>query len=366
MARRPDPKKQARSSLKLPPQVAAALWQFRLALTSLLLLVCIGVFYYMAIEPRLNGDPQSWKLVDAIFMTIITLATVGYREVHPLSDAGKLFTVAFIVAGVILAAWAVRSSAELILGGQFAHVWERRKRFKMLSQVRDHYIICGCGQMGQEIVSQLRRHRVPVVVVEKEHHVALRLQQQGIPYVEGNATHDEVLELAGLAQARGLVAVTNTDEDNLYIVLSARVLRPELHIVARAESQTAQAKLLRAGATKVLSPHITGAREIAAAILRPGLAEFLEFLLRTETVQLDLAKLTIGEDSGWKNLELCQAGLCQPRGAVVIALQRPDGDLVTNPSPDTRVHPGDAIFAMGTPDQLARLKELSASVGEAA
>lgn len=348
----------------MPPEVAAALWRFRLALSSLALLFCIGVFYYLAVEPRLSGE--GWTLTDAIFMTVTTLSTVGYREVHPLSVWGQQFTAAFIVASVALVAWVVWSGMELVLRGQIAHVWERRRRFKMLSEMREHYIICGYGEMGREVVAQLRRHRVPVVVVETREEVAGELQELGIPYVEGNATHDEVLELAGLSRARGLVAVTNTDEDNVYIVLSARVLRPDLHIVARAESPGTQVKLTRAGANNVLSPHVTGGREIAAAILRPGLVEFLEFLLYSESVELDLAKLTVGEESAWRSLTLCQAGMCRPGGAVVVALQRRDGSFLTNPAPEILAQAGDTIFAMGTPEQLAELKKLASAAARAA
>ena len=207
---------------------ARQLW---LAIAALLVLVIAAMSFYLNVESDLSST--QWSVVDSLYMAVLTITTIGFTEVHPLSQPGRVFTICFAVASLMLVALAVRGAASLLLGQQLSEEVQRRRRLRALKDMRNHYIVCGYGRMGREAVHQLRRRGLPVVVIEQDPAALEPLRESGIPFVEGNATEDEHLRQAGVERAKCLIAAVGTDEDNVFVVLSARLLNFELHIVAR-------------------------------------------------------------------------------------------------------------------------------------
>jgi voltage-gated potassium channel len=344
------------STSALPADLRRAARRFWIALLFLLLLMAFAAAIYVNVESRISGAP--WTIIDAVYMAVITIATIGFMEVHPLSQFGRAFTTGFAITGIILAAVAVRSAASLLLGEQLSHEFERRRRVRALRYVRDHYIVCGYGRMGREAVTQLRRRGLSVVVIEHEADGLDRLREGGILYVEGNATQDESLKSAGVERAKVLIAAVATDEDNLFVVLSARLLNPSLYIIARAGQEGAVDKLTRAGANRVLSPYVVGGRNLAAAAAEPGVVDFLEMVLHREDLDVEITSLPISSDAHVAGISLAAAGLMREDSAMILAIADAEGNFHTNPRHDSVLRPGDRLIAMGSRAQLIALRQL--------
>jgi voltage-gated potassium channel len=329
--------------------------QFWLAIMALALLVVVAVAFYLNVESRLS-DTQ-WSLVDGLYMAVLIITTIGFREVHPLSQAGRIFTTGFAVTGLVMLALAVRSAASLLVGQHLSEQVQRRRRLRALRTMRDHYIVCGYGRMGREAVHQLRRRGLPVVVIEQDPESVAPLRDTDIPSVEGNATEDEQLSNAGVERARCLIAAVGTDEDNLFIVLSARLINPKLYIVARAGREETVDKLRRAGANSVHSPYVGGGRDLAFAAVDPGVVHFIEQVLHQEELDVDFFTVSVPEDSPAVGKPMLGSGVMQEGGAMILGVIHANNELHTNPRPQTPINPGDRLIAMGTREQLARLQK---------
>lgn len=339
------------------PELTRSARRLWLALGLLALLMAGAVLFYTRVESRLSG--AHWTLVDGIYMAVLTVTTIGFSEVHPLSKSGELFTSGFALAGILLLAGAARSAVELALGEQISAELQRRRRLKTLSKLENHYLVCGFGRMGREVVRLLSQRRLPMAVIEQDPALAEELQQSGIPFVQGNATHDANLLAAGIQRAKGLVAVTATDEDNLFIVLSARVLNPKLYIVSRASTEASIEKLKRAGADRVLSPYVVGAHQIAHAVIQPGVVDFLELVLHSEELDLEIGGIEVQQGWAAADRPMRDTGICCEGGAVILAVRDRQGHFRTNPSANTVVSPGELLIAMGTRDQLGALERMA-------
>ena len=233
----------------------------RVSIIVLALLISLGIAGYMGIE--------GWDFLDSLYMTVITLATVGFKEVHTLSDHGKIFTMLLIVLGVSVLGYIVGSLAQIMFEGQFQRIMGRKKVEKKIEALRDHYIVCGFGRMGALICREFAAKPLPFVVVEKMHDVIEKLEADGYLFLRGDATDDETLLRAGIKQAKGLISVVASDTENVYITLTARELNPDLFILARSGAEGSDIKLKRAGASKVISPYLIGGNRMAQAILVP-------------------------------------------------------------------------------------------------
>jgi len=345
----------------------AALRQVRLALLVLLLLACAAVFFYAEIE--------GWPLLDALFMTVITISTVGYGETHPLSPAARAFSLFFIAAAVVTVAWAARAGGELVVQASVSGAWARRRLLKMIYRMSGHYIVCGHGRMGRAIARELRAHGTPFVVIESDSrnghaHAGAdngpAAQQRHALHIEGDATEDRVLIEAGVERAAGLVAVTSTDEDNVFITLSARALNPKLFIVARSDSNEAEGKLMRAGADRVISPYVIGGRRMANALLRPALTDFLEEVGFMETPsdntesRLHMCDIAVGANCYLDGAKLHHSDIHERCGAVIIGVRKRSGQLHLGAPKHLHVAEGDIIIAVGTKEQVAELQTLFA------
>ena len=322
---------------------------------ALLLAVCLGgTLGYMLIE--------GWPAWDGFYMTATTITTVGFKE-HSLSRAGEVFTVFVILAGVGTAFYTFTLLATIVVeGGLLAHL-ERRRRTRMLDQIRDHFIVCGYGRIGAIIVEELRRQHVPYVVIERDPEMVQAVLEVGGLAVEADASSEDVLRRVGIDRARGLIAAVGSDAENVYAVLTARGLRPDLYIVGRAETEDAGRKLLRAGANRVVSPYRIGARELAQMALRPAVVDFFELATRSGNLELAIEQVAIDAGSVLAGRSIVDVNVRQKFGLVVVGIQRAGGKMEFNPPGDAVMQAGDQLVVLGRADGLRQLERAAADAG---
>ncbi len=300
---------------------------------------------------------EGWNYFDALYMTVATLTTLGGGEAQPLSKLGRVYTMALLLAGMGVLLYIVTSLARVVVEGEIKAALGRRKLVKLIKGLKDHYIICGFGRIGEIIARQLKDRGIPVVIIENKPENLSRLEESSYYVVAGDATREEVLQEAGIDRARGLVAVVGSDADNVYIVLTARSLKPGLYIVARAEESRAEKKLLQAGADRVESPYEMGGRKMAHAILRPTVTTFME-LAMTEGVEWSMEEVLVGEGSALAGVALKDSGIRQKLDLILVAIKRADGEMLFNPTLETPIQAGDTLIALGMRKNLERLEEM--------
>jgi voltage-gated potassium channel len=304
---------------------------------------------------------EGWTWWDAFYMTVITVTTVGYKEVHDLSRAGQILTVFVLFGGVGAALYTFTLIATIVVEGGLPKRLQKRRLSHMLDTVKDHFIVCGYGRIGSIVANQFRAQSIPFVIVERD---AARVQEAltaGFLAFEADASREEVLKRAGIDRARGLIAAVGTDAENVYAVLSARVLRPDLFIVGRAESEDSVQKLQRAGANRVVSPYQIGAMQMAQTAIRPAVVDFVELATSSENLELAMEEVTIAASSPLVDQSILNANLRQRFGIIVVAIQRQDRRMDFNPEPDTAIRAGDKLVVLGRPHSLKRLEAEAAS-----
>jgi len=300
---------------------------------------------------------EGWDSLDALYMTIITLTTVGFQEVHPLSRTGKIFTIFLIVSGVGFIFYFLRTITGMMVEGTLKDVFGRRKLEKQISQISGHYIICGFGRIGRTVTQLLKEKPMKVVVIEKDPaHIPL-FQEKELLYVLGEATAEESLLKAGIIRAKGLVAAASSDADNVYITLTARGLNSNLFILARAAEESSVTKLTRAGADKVVSPYDIGARSMANTILRPTVIDFIELAVHNRKLDLQMEELTIGVHSEINDATLMESAIRKDYDLIVVAIKKKSGEMIFNPSSQTKLQEGDTLVALGDRENLNRLEK---------
>jgi voltage-gated potassium channel len=322
-----------------------------LSIVAVLGVFVVGAIGYMVIETE-----QAPSFLDAAYMTVITLSTVGYTEVWELSDTGRLWTIGVITFGIATVSVAFTSLIALFVSGELRSLRERRKMEKTVSQLRDHVILCGYGRMGGLIVEELTRRSVPVLVVEILPQLHEDLQEAQIPHVIDDATEEETLLQAGLKHARALVTVLPDDADNVYVTLTAHTLRPDLKIVSRAQQLTTDAKLKSAGASRVICPQVIGATRIVNVLTRPNVVDFVDIANRG--VDLEMDEYVIGERSPLAGKLLRDSALREKTGAMVIAIKRAAGETLFNPGPDAVLEVNDTLMLVGPGGVSSRLDGL--------
>jgi voltage-gated potassium channel len=327
--------------------------RLRASVILILTVISIGTAGYSLIE--------GWSFFDSLYMTVITITTIGFEEVHRMSEAGRIFTVVLIIFSVGAVFYALNSAARAIIEGELADVFGKRRLWKMISKMKDHYIICGYGRMGRIISKELKDRNLPFVIIEKQPDEDIG-KASDYPVLYGDATKDQMLEEAGIERAKGLITVLPSDAENLYVVLSARGLNQTLNIVARAGEDGSEQKLLRAGASRVVSPYHIGALRIAHTLIKPTVVDFIEFTTQSGTqgqVGLELEEILVGEDSDVSGKSLSDCGIDRDLGLIVIAIKKPDGELVVSPPHDTVMSTGDILVVLGNEGKLAVLEKMA-------
>ncbi len=324
--------------------------QLIIAIIVILILLVAGTAGFHLIE--------GWPLFDALYMTVITITTVGYGEIHQLSKEGRIFTVFLIMSSFGGMGYVLGSIAQTFIAGQIRMALGRRKLEKKVKRLKNHYVLCGYGRIGSFIAREFDVENVPFVVIEKEPARIKLLDEDGFPYVEGDATDDENLISAGVETAKCLVAATGSDADNLYITLSTRSLNPTIYILSRAGEEGAEKKLLSAGANRVVSPYLMGAARMLNAVLRPNIVEFVDLVVERKHLELQLEEITVEDDARFKGKPLRESGIRREFGLIVVAIKKGSGDMIFNPSSETLIEKGDVLIALGEKKHLGMLEQL--------
>jgi len=298
---------------------------------------------------------EGWTVMEGLYMTVITLSTVGFKEVRDLSPVGEAWTIALIVAGVGALGYLFKSVGQSVMSADWSTRMRRRRMQERVDALTGHYVICGYGRVGRQVANDLRAKHKGCVVVDPEP-VALAGVAADLPYVIGDAADDEILKQAGIERAIGLVVTTGDDPTNLFVTLSAHALNPHLVIVARANDESTEPKLRRAGATHVISPYTISGRRIATQLLSPTLTDFLDVVLHSGTLELWLEECSVRAGSVLHGKTVAEVDVRRRTGANVLAVRRHDqGAILTNPPADLRFEPGDVLIALGTREQLRAL-----------
>jgi voltage-gated potassium channel len=298
---------------------------------------------------------EDWAPWDAFYMTVTTVATVGYREVHPLSFAGQAFTLLLVLVGVSTALYTFSVFATVVVEGGWSKYVEHWRDRRMINSLSDHYVVCGYGRIGSIVANEFRRQKIPYVIVERSPERVREATAQGHLAVEGDASREETLKSLGIERARGLVAAVGTDAENVYAVLTARVLKNDLFIIARAEGEDSQQKLKKAGADRVISPYRIGAVQIAQTALRPAVVDFVEIATSSDNLELSIEEIRIEKGSAIAGKPLSAAIPRDKINVVVVGIQRAQGRMEFNPVATTVLHDGDHLIVLGS---TASLKEL--------
>ncbi|MFP4663111.1 MAG: potassium channel family protein [Bacteroidales bacterium] len=323
-----------------------------IALGVLILIMVIGVFGYMLIE--------HYPLIDALYMTVITIATVGFKEVAPLSRPGMIFTILLIIVSFSIYAYVLTNLTRYLISGIFTNYFKDRKVEKTIKNLTGHVIVVGYGRNGRQTIDELYAHGEKIVLIEKEEQIIQEIREKGnLLYVEGDATRDEVLNAAGVDKAKALIAALPVDADNLFVVLSARQINNNLKIIARASEENSDSKLKRAGATNVIMPAKTGGQRMAKLVAQPDVVEFMDYVLLQTVNETSIEELSCKDllsDNDEKSIR--ELRIRQDTGANIIGIRRSDGTYLVNPGPDTSITRHDCIFVLGKKSEIQQLRKI--------
>lgn len=318
------------------------------AMLAFLVVVGAGVVGYRVIEG------YSW--LEAWYMTVITLTTVGYREVQPLSVRGQIFTMLLLVGGIGIVFYTVVAVVEKAVEGEFQQFFGRRRMQKRIDALIDHYIVCGFGRIGEVVCRELATKPVSFVVLEQQEERIRAAEAVQYIVIQGDATDEKDLIAAGIMTAKGLFATLPSDADNVFVTLTGKELNPSLFVVARAEADRTTRRLLHAGADKVISPYAMGGHRMAQAALRPAVVEIIDLATHSQSLELQMEEIGVPASSPCKGLPLRDTGLYGQPGVIVVAIKRASGKMLVNPAPTEIIEVGDSLIALAEPPQLKEIE----------
>jgi voltage-gated potassium channel len=322
--------------------------RLRLALILMVLILTVGTLGYMLIE--------HWSFANALYMTIITVATVGFGEVMPLSEAGRSFTIVLIIIGVFNVGFIGTAVGQLVLEGQLRAIFGKRKMEKQVKKLKNHIILCGFGRVGRQVAGEFRRREEPFVIIENDAAMIPENPEDGYIFIVGSAAEDEILDQAGIDRARAIVSTIPDDAENVYLSLTARQMNPKLFIIARADTELAKKKLVRAGANKVVCPHELGGTQMAMATLRPNVVDFMRLAaFAPEDKSLGIEEISIKEGGSLTGKTIIEAAIKSKYDAIVVGLRKKSGQTVFNPAGGTTMEAGDILIVLGESQKLEML-----------
>ncbi|WP_250645488.1 potassium channel family protein [Salidesulfovibrio onnuriiensis] len=324
-------------------------WSMLLGAVFSIVVVITGIVGYMVIE--------GWDFVSAFYMVVITLSTVGFMEVHQLSDAGRIFTAFMIIGGVGSFLYIAAAFSQVLVEGRLQILWGRRRMMKEIGKLKDHFIVCGYGRIGSIVTQEIMGEGYSVVVIEQNPELIERMEQEGVLCIEGDATSDAVLLSVGLLHARSLISALTSEAANVYVTLTARQLNPDINIIARAGDKSHIARLELAGANRVVLPHFIGGIRMAQSVLRPTATNFVELALRGG-IDLQMEELYVSPDSELVSKDLIESQIRPRFNLIIIAIKKANGDMVFNPGPKEIIHSGDTLLAVGKKRDLTAIQAI--------
>ncbi len=316
----------------------------------LILVIFLGVGGYMSIE--------GWNFLDALYMAVTTLTTVGYSEVHEVSDPGRIFTIFFIIIGVVYFLYMAGAVVQFMVEGQIRTILGRRSLDKKIDRLKNHYIVCGYGRIGKTLCTMLKKKAVDLVVIEKDKDLIPVMVENKIFYISGDAGDETNLIKAGIRHAKGLIAVLATDTDNVFLVLTARQLNPDIYIMANASHNESKPKLIAAGANRVELPYDMGAVSMAQRIIRPTVTNFLNLAFAQKRKDIQMEEIPVSPSSGLVNVMLKDSGIRQRFNLIIIAIKKSDDSMLFNPSFEAVIESGDTVIAVGEEENLKNLEKI--------
>jgi voltage-gated potassium channel len=318
----------------------------KIALIFIMILIVIGTagFYYI----------EGWNVLASFYTTVMTLTTVGYGDFAPQSSAGKVFTVILVIFGVGTMLYTVGLVAQTMVEGRLMNLMGRGKMEKAIDKMNNHYIVCGCGRIGYLICKELAAEKVDFVVVDNNPEVIQKIGEEGFVYFRGDAIHDKCLIGAGIKRAKGIVCVLPSDAQNLYVILTAKELNPNIWILSRSEEEESEHRLLRAGANRVMSPYTLGGNRMAMAILRPAMLDFIEITTRRQSLELRMDELEICEGSPLVGKSLEDSEIRQRYGLIIVAVKKDSGKMIFNPVASYIIQSGDKLIALGEDENVSK------------
>ena len=322
----------------------------RLSFTLLFLVIAFGVFGYHVIE----GMPY----FDALYMTVITISTVGFQEVHPLSTGGRIITMIIISGGITIGAYTIGTLLRMFIEGELSKTFGRRKVEKKISELREHFIICGYGRIGSLVSKELRDHKKDFVVIENNPSAIERMEINKILYLDQDATVEDVLIQAGIMHARGIVPAVGSDADNVFITLTARGLRPDIFILARASDEKDEIKLKRAGANRVVSPYLIGGKRMAQVLIRPTVVDFIDIAVMESNLGLQMEECRIKPTSHLVGKNLIESNLRRDFGVIIVLIKKYAGEMIFNPQPSEVLEANDTLVVLGRVQDVVRMNEV--------
>lgn len=324
--------------------------KLRYSLVMLAAIVAFGTTGYYIFERM--------SLFDAFYMTIITISTVGFSEIVPLTNVGRVITVVIIILGISVGTYTIGIIVQWLVGGELQKIFGRRRLQKQISDLKNHFIICGFGRIGHVICKELFEDDIQFVVIEQDPAIIEELIALKYLCLEMDATSEDALQAAGIKNARGLVTAVNSDANNVFITLTARGLRPDIFILARASEEKNEEKLLKAGASRVVSPYLIGARRMAHVLKRPTVVDFLDIATMGNNLGLIMEEADVGPHSGIVGKNLIESRLRQDFGVIIVAIKKTSGQMIFNPAPSQILESGDVIVVIGQTGDLKRMREV--------
>jgi voltage-gated potassium channel len=322
----------------------------KIALISILILIVIGTagFYFI----------EGWNVLESFYTTVMTLTTIGYGDFAPKTRGGMLFTVMLVIFGVGTMLYTVGLVSQIMVEGRLTTLLGRGKMEKTIDKMKNHYIVCGCGRIGYLICRELAAEKVDFVVVDNNPEVIQKIGEEGFVYFRGDAIHDKCLIGAGIKRAKGIVCVLPTDAQNLYVILTAKELNPDIWILSRSEEEESEHRLLRAGANRVMSPYTLGGTRMAMAILRPAMLDFIEITTRRQSLELRMDELEICEGSPLVGKSLEDSEIRQRYGLIIVAVKKDSGKMIFNPVANYVIQKGDKLIALGEDENVSKFSQV--------
>ncbi|MBN2504165.1 MAG: potassium channel protein [Bacilli bacterium] len=299
------------------------------------------------------------SFIDALYMTIITMSTVGYKEVVELNVAGKWYTIALILISVGMVGYLLKVVFDFFSQGNIRSAWRRGKMDRTIKSLKDHYIICGSGDTGINVINQFLRREMSFVVIEKDEEVAQELDDMGVLYILGDASKEEVLQKAGVESAKGLITTLSKDAENVFIVLTARQLNPDIFIISRFHDRSTRNKLIHAGANRVVSPDEIGGKKMAQLMISPEVQFFVDNIIDAKNMTINMEEVIVHENSTLAGKTLRQADISNKIGLIVLAIRREEEKLIFNPKANEVLTVGDGLIVVGSKEQITKISEVA-------